>query len=305
MKCPVCKTECAGYERCPQCGFAELTPTFINQADANSWLLDIVGPYRKNYLESLRDWTIEDFSLKRCNIKGKKKVVIPYGVKTITYSGSCDSKVTEVVLPNTIKQIEARTFAHTNIEKINIPEGVEEIGEYAFNSCPINSVSLPSTIRLLGDHCFSAKHITLAEGNEKYYIKNNCLIEKTTGKLLFVANKEATDIVVPDEVKSIGVYSFSRCSQLENITIPNGVELIMRGAFFRCESLKSIVFPNSIRSIERYVVEQCYRLSNIYCDFYEEDVELDKQWLDACCGLANVRWKNEWIIINGAPYPLG
>lgn len=26
MKCPVCKTECAGYEKCPHCNFGELNP---------------------------------------------------------------------------------------------------------------------------------------------------------------------------------------------------------------------------------------------------------------------------------------
>ena len=305
MKCPVCKTECSEKQECPQCGFSELLTTFINQDDANSWLLDVVEPYRKKYLESLQDWTIEDFTLKRCNIKGKKKVVVPYGVKIIAHDGSCDSKATEIVLPNTIKQIEPRTFAHKNIERINIPEGVEEIGEYAFNSCPIKSVVLPSSIRFLGDHCFSAEYITLSDGNENYYIKNKCLIEKATGKLLFVSDKSATRIVIPDEVKSIGVYSFSHCSQLESLIIPDGVETIMRGAFFRCDNLKSIVFPSSIKIIERYVVEQCYKLRNIYCDFYEEDVDLDKQWLDACCGLANLSWKNEWILINNEPYSLG
>lgn len=50
MKCPVCKTECAGYERCPKCGFDQLNKTFINRDEAALWEQQVVRPYRNTYL---------------------------------------------------------------------------------------------------------------------------------------------------------------------------------------------------------------------------------------------------------------
>lgn len=304
MKCPVCKADCLEQDICTRCGFKNISPIFINQAEADNWIYNVVEPYRKTYYCTLSDWTIENDTVVGCKIKGKRKLEIPYGIKKIAYKFGCDNKVSELILPNTLRIIEARTFAHKQIDKVNFPEGMEEIGEYAFNSCPLQSVELPSTIRYLGDHCLDARQTTISIDNPYYYIENDCLIERETGKLLFVANKDAENIVIPDAVKIIGVYAFGHCERLKTVTIPDGVETILRGAFFKCEKLERIILPRSIAKIERYIVEQCYCLRDIFCDFYEGDVELDEQWLDACTGLAKVWWKDEWVNFNEEPFPL-
>ena len=46
MKCPVCKTDCMGYQRCPDCGFDELNKVFINLEEALFWEQKEVIPYR-------------------------------------------------------------------------------------------------------------------------------------------------------------------------------------------------------------------------------------------------------------------
>ncbi len=49
MRCPVCKTECAQSNICPECGFAEVGKLFINQEEANQWMNSVVSPYRDKY----------------------------------------------------------------------------------------------------------------------------------------------------------------------------------------------------------------------------------------------------------------
>lgn len=49
MKCPVCKTECSGYDRCPQCGFDQLNTTFISKEEAMFWEQQVVVPYRNTH----------------------------------------------------------------------------------------------------------------------------------------------------------------------------------------------------------------------------------------------------------------
>lgn len=46
MKCPVCKTECGGYDNCPICGFDQLNKIFINKEEAILWEMESVAPYR-------------------------------------------------------------------------------------------------------------------------------------------------------------------------------------------------------------------------------------------------------------------
>lgn len=50
MKCPVCKTDCSGFQKCPECGFDQLNKTFINKEEAVFWEQQVVIPYRNTYL---------------------------------------------------------------------------------------------------------------------------------------------------------------------------------------------------------------------------------------------------------------
>lgn len=52
MKCPVCKTECSGYDHCPNCGFEQLNMVFINSDEANLWKEETVKPYRDVFFSS-------------------------------------------------------------------------------------------------------------------------------------------------------------------------------------------------------------------------------------------------------------
>ena len=71
------------------------------------------------------------------------------------------------------------------------------------------------------------------------------------------------DVVIPNNVTSIGERAFSNCSYLTNITIPNSVTSIGDYAFSGCSSLKSITIPNSITRIGREAFSWCSNLTNI------------------------------------------
>ena len=49
MKCPVCKTECNGYDSCPNCGFTEIRTEFLNKDEAQRWMDDTVIPCQAVY----------------------------------------------------------------------------------------------------------------------------------------------------------------------------------------------------------------------------------------------------------------
>ena len=78
----------------------------------------------------------------------------------------------------------------------------------------------------------------------------------------FMGCYRLTHIEIPDNITTIGSYTFSDCISLENITIPESVASIGEGAFNYCKSLTSIEIPSSVTSIES-AFNYCSSLTNI------------------------------------------
>ena len=89
-------------------------------------------------------------------------------------------------------------------------------------------------------------------------------ITNTTG-VNFYEKNNLVKIILPNNLTSIGVYAFSRCSSLTSISIPNSVTSIGEEAFSSCTSLTSITIPNSVTSIEYSTFYHCSRLTSITC----------------------------------------
>ena len=70
-------------------------------------------------------------------------------------------------------------------------------------------------------------------------------------------------IVIPESVQSIGDGAFNYCTRLESIVISEGVKSIGNGTFARCVSLKSIVIPHGIQSIGWGAFRGCESLESI------------------------------------------
>lgn len=83
MRCPVCRSECTDKPTCPECGFSEVGKTFINQADAQSWMENVVVPYKVAYIQSSElpplDW-FEVFK-KNPRVKALFEISIPVAMR--------------------------------------------------------------------------------------------------------------------------------------------------------------------------------------------------------------------------------
>ena len=77
--------------------------------------------------------------------------------------------------------------------------------------------------------------------------------------------KESIRVIhIPDSIKSIGVWAFADCNNLEEINIPFGVVKIDWGVFSGCKSLTKIVLPDGIKEIGNSAFEMCANLSEIH-----------------------------------------
>ena len=135
-----------------------------------------------------------------------------------------------------------------NLTRIDIPEGITTIGKEAFMGCTaLEELTIPSTLTSLGSEAFK-----------------NCSF-KATINCENVSFKGAgfTEVIIGDNVTTIGDEEFANCNSLKSVTIGNSVTTIGSYAFRYCDSLTSVTIPDSVTKIGDYAFRNCSSLTSI------------------------------------------
>ena len=179
--------------------------------------------------------------------------------------GGCNG-LTDITICSYITNIGKEAFMHSGLTSIIIPDSITSINENVFYGCSrLTSIQIGSCVTSIDKEafygCSELTSITVAEGNTKYHVTDNCLIE-TASKTLVLGCKSS---VIPTDgsVTSIGNYAFGGCNILTSYTIPNGIKSIGNSAFSGCSGLTSITIPDSVTSIGDYVFYNCRGLTSI------------------------------------------
>ena len=133
---------------------------------------------------------------------------------------------------------------------------VKSIGDNAFKDCiGITSITIPDSVTSIGYNAFSG----CTKLENIYYtgdIASWCKISGlnkllTSLRTLYInGNKIEGNLNIPNNVTSIGSYSFSFCGKLTGITIPNSVTSIGNDAFRDCTRLVNITIGDSVSNID-------------------------------------------------------
>lgn len=67
----------------------------------------------------------------------------------------------------------------------------------------------------------------------------------------------AKEVVVSENVKSIGPYAFANCENLRTVTISESVKKIEEHAFANCKSLQTINIPAAVTEIDNTAFDGC------------------------------------------------
>ncbi len=209
--------------------------------------------------------------------------------------GTC--KDSEIIIPARynglpVTEIWDRAFFEVKgMTSVTIPEGVTYIESEAFLNCPdLREIHLPASLEnVTGSlsigflNCSALEFIEIAEGNAKYYVADNCLIEKDTGKLIlaggktqhlaigiksigahaFAGNLLLKSINIPEGVTDIHISAFEGCTNLASVTLPTTLKTIRQSAFKGCTSLTEIVIPDSVTEIYNGAFSDCKNLKNV------------------------------------------
>lgn len=209
-----------------------------------------------------------------------QRLVAPAGVIAKIKGSVADAQNIEIVGED---DIEAGLLAKTRVSSLSIGEGVKKIGDRAFEGLGITSLTIPASVIEIGVgafwHC-PIETLAVAEGNTEYFVKNNCLIDKTTHTLVaafgngtiskdFVwggsdgktkifdvtsigygafAFAKIESMVIPSNVKTIGEFAFAH-SALKQVVIESGVKNIGAKAFYMSENLQTVSVADSVQSI--------------------------------------------------------
>ncbi len=236
--------------------------------------------------------TIGQNAFSGCNNNNLTSIEIP---SSVTYIGSCAfycDKLTKVIIRDIAAWCKIifygdnfanpLNYAHhlylktdngekeiTELRESDL-DGVTKIGAYAFFNCKgLTSVTIPSSVSEIGLYAFSGcSNLTKVvvkdiatwckmcfgyDTNPLYYAKH----------LYSDENTEIKDLVIPDDVTSIGRYAFNNCEGLTSVTIPSSVENIGEEAFAGCKSLQSVAIGSGVTSIGSLAFKDCTGLTTI------------------------------------------
>lgn len=160
-------------------------------------------------------------------------VVIKDGVLTIEKEAFNYSNVLNLYIGNTVTSIGDYAFEYANIQELNIPDSVTQLGIGAFSKCNnIKTIKFGKGLSYISDYCFE-------DAIELYQ----------SGSLNEDIPQTDERLVIPSNIKSIGVNAFARCTSVKSIILSDGVENVAERAFLGMESLKEIFIGKSVKEL--------------------------------------------------------
>lgn len=188
--------------------------------------------------------------------------------------------LTEVTIPETLDGYDVTRIAviySTTIKSLTIPESVTYLGYLSEN---IENIVIPdSVVEIAMDALDSTKWYEnqpngmVYAGKVAYKYKGD-MPENTTLSLkedtvgiaggAFKNCINLIDIIIPENVKHIGVDSFYNCTGLTEIEIPSSVEEINTEAFCECKNLQSVKLSEGLKEIGFKSFVSCQSLKSVF-----------------------------------------
>ena len=200
-----------------------------------------------------------------CNCSNLTSIILPNGVTSISFEAfwGCSS-LTSIIIPQTVTEIGRYAFYDcNNLKNIIIPNAVTSIGESAFRGCSsLSGITIPETVTSIGFGAFAYCSSLLSFTGK--YASHDGMFLIDSGILLAIAiGAFDEEVVIPEDVNSIGDYALQGCSNLTTIILPNGVTSIGNFSFEYCSNLTGITIPEGVTNIGKYAFHCCSNLIGI------------------------------------------
>ncbi|MDE6656920.1 MAG: leucine-rich repeat domain-containing protein, partial [Anaeroplasmataceae bacterium] len=199
------------------------------------------------------------------NYTSLESIRISSGVEEIgdsCFQGCTNLKIVE--LPDTLKKLGTNCFASCNmLENIELPQSLEILGDTIWKDCKnLKSIVFPSSLTIVGSQ--------LVQGcsNLEYYEYDNALYlgnQENPYLLLVQANDTLiSSCTIHEDTRFICSQAFAECISLKNIIIPNQVISIGNSCFNYCSGLEYVILSKAVSSIGRSAFSGCNNLKYVY-----------------------------------------
>lgn len=177
-----------------------------------------------------------------------------------------EDKTLNVTLPSTITAIDEYALACRSVKEIKLHEGVEKIGQYAFSFALLSSIEIPASVTFLGEAFVSwipgLKKITVAEGNTCCKFVNDALYNADM-TLFYMVLPGNNKIEIAETVTRIGNHAIES-TELETLVIPDNVREIGIQAIIDNPKLKTVVIGSGVEEIGIMALDENPSLEAIY-----------------------------------------
>ena len=199
------------------------------------------------------------------NYTSLESIRISSGVEEIgdsCFQGCTNLKIVE--LPDTLKKLGTNCFASCNmLENIELPQSLEILGDTIWKDCKnLKSIVFSSSLTIVGSQ--------LVQGcsNLEYYEYDNALYlgnQENPYMLLVQANDTLiSSCTIHEDTRFICSQAFAECISLKNIIIPNQVISIGNSCFNYCSGLEYVILSKAVSSIGRSAFSGCNNLKYVY-----------------------------------------
>ena len=167
------------------------------------------------------------------------------------------SSLTELTIPEGVMLIEGDAFRRcSGVTKLCLPQSLKTLGTYCFSYCEgLTEVVIPQGVTEIKDGAF--EYCTALE-------TINIPFGVTTLYGTFRGCSSLPSVQLPQELTSIGGYTFADCIALTDVTIPQSVTAIGYSAFAGCTALeKDLQIPVTVTSVGSGAFSDCP--ARLYC----------------------------------------
>ncbi len=236
--------------------------------------------------EGVSSLTIDAYAFYMC--KALNSIYLPSGVTRIEEKAFADcSSLAYVTLSDGLTYIGDYAFgALQKLSTITIPTTVTSMGTAVFYNCRhlskivwnakhcsdfTSERTSPFSVSSYCNDCNNIIYDDMTYYDTEYKTENTWTTSITFGDevehipayLCVNFEGELRNIIIPDNVKTIGDYAFYWCENLVSVKLGNGLTEIGKVAFNGCRSLNSITIPNNVESINFAAFGNCYSLNAI------------------------------------------
>lgn len=160
-------------------------------------------------------------------------MLMPKNKESLLFISSAQlSKTDTLTIPDGVKEFKSGISSMYNVKKIKIPASLEKI---------ISAEYFPNTISA----------VTVDSGNSTFASENEILYNKNTKELIMCYSKDS-NITIQEGILSLGDFSFNQATNATNVILPDSLTSIGRHAFTYCSKIQSLKMGKNVSSIHPY-----------------------------------------------------